>query len=141
MSDVLPENADRLSDDEIVYRRVPPEPPFHTPKDWLTTANFDLNSRQNELGLSVYCASVKSAQEVLMSPEAIPNSFIVSASVEEIRQLKNGKGEPLHLDVIVADDGGKNPGHAEIRGPIQGRLSRASRKALRDLFARRRIDF
>ncbi len=140
MSGVDPSQSDYVDGDEVVYRRVPSEPPFHTPKDWLSTANFDLDSRRNELGISVYRSNYRSVEEVLAAPDALPGSFIVSAMVREIRNLKNGNGEPLQLDVILADEDGANPGHAEIRTPVPGRLSRAARKALRDLFAKSRTE-
>lgn len=135
MSDADTTSVDRIDDEEVVYRRVPQEPPFHKPDNWLTTANFDLDSRQNELGVSVYRRILRSADDVMRDR---PGCFLVSATVGEIRTLKNGKGEPLHLDV-VADIDSNNPGHAEIQSPTAGHLSRAARKALRDLFAKSRI--
>ena len=124
---------ERLSDDEIVFRRIPPTLPWFEPPDRVSTANFKLNARGSELGLSVYRKSVVSAAEVLAKPDAILGSLIVQCTVGEIRALKNGKGESLHLDVIRVDDG-DNPGHAEIRGPTPGKLSDAATKRLRDAF-------
>ncbi len=124
---------DRLSDDEVVFRRIPPTLPWFEPPDRISTANFKLNARVNELGLSVYRQSVVTAAEVLAKPEAIPGSLIVQCTIGEIRALQNGKGESLQLDVIRVDDG-DNPGHAEIRGPMPGKLSDAAIKRLRDTF-------
>jgi hypothetical protein len=66
----------------------------------------------------------------------LPDGFVVTATVGDIRKLINGNGDQLNLDVIASDEDGTNPGHAEIRSPIPGKLSRAARKALRDLFAK-----
>ena len=134
------DRGDVIEDDEIVYRRVPRQPPFHTPEEWLSTANFSVDLRRHEMGISVYRSRYQSAQDVLRHPAAVPGSFLVSARVGEIRLLKDGVGQPLNLDVRPADDDGTNSRHAEIRGPTPARLSRAARKALRDLFARSRID-
>jgi len=136
VSDADHEQTDRIDDDEVVYLRVPREPPFHTPNKWLTTANFSLDSRTGELGLSVYRHRLRTPHDVLNDPAAAPNSLLVSATVGEIRRLKDGRGQPLSLDVVPADEDGMNPGHAEIRSQSPGRLSRAARKALRDSFAR-----
>ncbi|MEX2318180.1 MAG: hypothetical protein WD669_13560 [Pirellulales bacterium] len=133
MSDASQEQSDRILDDEIVYRRIPSYPPFYKPDNWLTTANFKLDSRRNELGLSVYRTSIRSLEEVL---SAVPNSFAVSASVREIRNLTNAGGTPLNLDVLPIDESGTNPGHAEIYGPTPGHLTRSMTNALRNLFAK-----
>lgn len=134
MSDALPADETPIDDDEVVYRRIPPEPPFHKPENWLTTANFKLDHRRSEQGLSVYRSRIRSLEQVLDDPIAVPNSFAVRATVGEIRRLANGKGDQLSLDVISCDEGGRNPGHAEIRGLVPGRLSSSASKALRDLF-------
>jgi hypothetical protein len=124
-----------LSDDEIVFRRIPASHPWFEPPDRISTANYKLDSRRNEQGLSVYRNDVVSADEVLTRPEAVPGSFLTFAKVGDIRSLKNGKGEDLDLDVIAVDDD-DNPGHAEIRSPEPGKLSSAAAKALRGLFQR-----
>ena len=124
---------ERLSDDEIVFRRIPPTLPWFEPPDRISTANYKLNARENELGLSVYRKSVVSAADVLAKPDAIPGSLIVQCTIGEIRALKNGKGELLQLDVIRVDDA-DNPGHAEVRGPMPGKLSDAATKRMRDAF-------
>lgn len=134
MSDADTRNVDQIDNDEVVYLRVPPYPPFHEPDDWLTTANFKLNRRENEQGLSVYRRRLRTLDQVLLDPSARPNSFVVSATVGEVRNLANLAGDPLHLDVVSDDQNGLNPGHAEIRGQVAGRLTYSASKALRDLF-------
>jgi hypothetical protein len=123
----------RIPDDEHVYRRIPPTMPFFEDPDRITSANFKLDRREGELGLSVYRASQVTAEELLQMPTALPGSRIAFATVGEIRQLKGGDGLPLGLDVYPEDDE-SNPGHAEIRGPTPGELSRSTSKALQRLF-------
>jgi hypothetical protein len=123
----------RIADDEIVYRRIPPVMPFFEEPDRITSANFKLDHREGELGLSVYRASQVTADDVLRMPNAVPGSRIVAATVGDIRALKGGDGQPLRLDVFPDDDEG-NPGHAEIQGPKPGELSRSASKGLQRLF-------
>jgi hypothetical protein len=123
---------DRIQDDETICRRIPPtarwlEPAGHT------SANFKLDHRTNELGISVYRESKVSRASILSKPDAIPDSRIAIAIVGEIRQLVDGKKNPLNLDVIPVDDD-KDPGHSEIRGPNPGEISQAASKALKKLF-------
>ena len=108
--------------------------PGSRPPDTITSANFKLDRRRGDLGLSVYRASIVSSEEVLTKPAATPNSMVVSARVGDIRALRNSHGELHRLDVVVINDE-NDPGHAEIRGPVTGKLSAAASKALRDLFA------
>lgn len=124
-----------ISDDEVLLRRIPALEPFFAPPDRVSTANFKLDRRRGELGLSVYRRGLIGEQQVLARPDAIPGSFVVAASAPDVRSLKNAAGESLNLEVIPDDDG-DNPGHAEIRGPTPGKLSASASKALRDLFAR-----
>jgi hypothetical protein len=124
-----------ITDDEIVFRRVPLSEPSFEPPDRISTANYKLDQRRNELGLSVYRKDVVAADEVLARPDAIPGSFLTFAKVGDIRSLKDGKGEDLNLDVIAVDDE-DDPGHPEIRGPEPGKLSAAAAKALRRLLQR-----
>ena len=124
-----------IADEEVLYLRIPPGSDWFQPPDRITTANYKLDTRKDELGLSVYRASVVSANSVLARPDAIPDSFLVSATIGDIRGLKNGIGDPLNLDVIPVNDA-HDPGHAEIRGPKPGRLTKSTSKALRDLFQR-----
>ncbi|HUE73405.1 MAG TPA: hypothetical protein VMP01_21180 [Pirellulaceae bacterium] len=126
-------SGERIPDDEIVYRRIPPTMPFFESPDRVTTQNFKLDQRQQELGLSVYRAAVVTAAIVLAKGNAVPGSRIVQARVGEIRVLAGGDGKPLHLDVIVVADE-HDPGHAEIRGPEQGKLTPSASKALQRLF-------
>jgi len=127
--------GDRIEDEEVVYLRVPPMAHWFEPPDHVTTANFKLDDRRGDLGLSVYRQSNVTVEQVLAKADAIPESRVASATVGEIRRLKNRakKPEPLNLDVIVVDDE-NDPGHAEIRGPTPGTLAPAASKALRDLF-------
>lgn len=122
-----------LSDDEVVYRRIPSSAPWFEPPDRISPSNFTLNKKRGDLGLSVYRASSVTAAEVLAKPEASPDSKIASAKVGAIRKLTNGKGEALNLYVVPVDDE-DDPGHSEIRGPILGKLAPAASKALHELF-------
>ena len=116
-----------IADDEVLYRRIPPVLPWFEPPDRFTSANFKL--RDNELGLSVYRASIVDVATVLSKPEAIADSKVAQATAAQIRAARNGKGEPLGLDVVAVNDE-NNPGHAEIRGTI----STATARALKKLF-------
>lgn len=128
-----PESARAIGDDEVLYRRIPPGEKWLEPPDRLTTANFKLNRKRNELGLSVYRRAVVSAREVLDSGAAIPGSRLASATAGQVRALTNALGVPLQLDVLAIDDE-DNPGHAEIRGPEPGKLLAAASKALCNVF-------
>ena len=99
------DQSDRIDDNEVVFRRIPPFPPFHSDPDWLTTANFKLDRRKKESGLSVYRSSVRTVEQVLRDPMAVAGSFIVSATVREIRNLTDGTGTPLNLEVVADDEG------------------------------------
>ena len=123
----------QLSDDEIVFRRIPPGIDFFTEPDRVSTNNFRLDRKRGDVGLSVYRKSIVSANEVLNKPDAVPGSRLTLARVGDIRALHGGDGNYLRLDVVVVDDE-LDPGHAEIRGPELGVLSRSAGKALRDLF-------
>lgn len=125
--------SERILDEEVICRRIPPSKPWFEPPNRVSTANYKLDRRQYELGLSVYRLAIVSESAVLEMPDAIPGSRIAITTVGEIRRLVNGKGEPLHLDVIASADEG-DPGHAEIRGPVHGDLSPAASKALRNAF-------
>lgn len=122
-----------IADDEVVYCRIPPGDDWFELPNRITSANFKLDTKRHELGLSVYRTAVVTAQDVLAKPGARPRSGVASAIVGDIRRLCDKTGQPLHLDVIVVDDE-DDPGHAEIRGPTPGRLAEAASKALRDLF-------
>jgi len=124
---------ERIPDDEIIYRRIPPLHDFFEEPDRVTSANYKLDQRNAEFGLSVYRASVVTSEEVLQKPEAIAHSRIAAARVGEVRTLCGGDGQHLRLDVIVVDDE-NDPGHAEIRGPQPGQLARSATKALQRLF-------
>jgi len=121
-----------LPDDEVLLRRIPPGAPWFEPPDRVSTYNFKL--RKGELGISVYRRSVVSEEEVLGMRGAIRGSFVLSAGVRHIRELKNAESISLRLDVVAVDDKDA-PGHAEIRGPKPEKLSRSASQALRKLFA------
>jgi hypothetical protein len=120
-----------VDDEDVVYLRVPPSSPWFE-NNRVTTANVGLEA--DELGLSVYRRSVVTGQQVLEKPGAIAGSFLLEARVGDIRDLKDGAGNSLQLDVVAVDDE-NDAGHAEIRSPT-GKLTKAARKALRDLFQR-----
>lgn len=125
-----------VADDETLLMRVPPAEPFFVPPGHISSANFKLDTRIGETGLSVYRKRLVTEDEVLNRPDAIPGSLLVEGTAGEIRKLTNAVGEELELDVVPVDEGGANPGHAEIRGPVPGKLSKSASKALRDLFRR-----
>ena len=77
--------------------------------------------------------SLTSVKDVLAKFDAVEGSFVVAASVGEIRALKDGNGKPLNLDVVAADDE-NDRSHTEIRSPRPGSLSDGASKALRNLF-------
>lgn len=73
--------AESLSDDESVYRRIPPG---ETWLDWsgnITSGNFKVRHKAGELGISVYRASRVTPAEVLAKPDAIAGSRVAVATV------------------------------------------------------------
>jgi hypothetical protein len=97
----------------------------------LTSANFRL--RKGERGLSVYRALFRSADEVLRAAGSSSTSFfVVSATAGGIRRVTTATGRAF--DVIPDDEDGKNPGHAEIRRPESGPITKAEAYRLRELF-------
>jgi hypothetical protein len=122
-------SADPITDDEVLLRRIPPGTPYFEPPDRVTSANFKL--RKGEDGISVYRERFVSAEELLQKPDAIPGSFVVCATAGEVRNLKNGKGESLNIDVVPVNHE-IDPGHAELRG----RLNTSAAEALKRLFTR-----
>ena len=124
---------DRLNDDEIVGRRIPPDAPWFQPPDQVTSFNFKL--RPGEPGLSVFRLSLADADAILSTDKgAIPGSRLAAARVGDIRRLENSKGEPLHLDVVSDDEEGRNPGHAIVIRTDHDSFSHGVRKALNDVF-------
>ncbi len=126
-----------IPDDEVVFRRIPSSAPWFEPPDSISSANFKL--ARNELGKSVYRAKIVTGAEVLAQPDAKPDSFLVQATVGDIRRLTNARGQSLDLDVIAVNDE-SDPGHAEIRGPTPGRLAPAASKALQRVFTKVPLD-
>ena len=120
-----------IADDEVLYHRIPPGESWFQPPDRISSGNFKLQG--DELGVSVYRASMVEVAGVLSRPDAIPGSRIARATAGEIRAARDGKKNPLHLDVVAVDDE-NDPGHAEIRGPVAGVISSSAAKALKKLF-------
>ena len=118
-----------ILEDEVLLRPIPPGSPYFEPPDRVTSANFKL--RKGEVGVSVYRERFISEEELLQKPDAVPGSFVVRATVREVRNLLNGKGERLNLDVIPVDHS-TNRGHAELRG----RLTASAAEALKRVFQR-----
>ncbi len=125
--------AQPISDDEVIYRRVPNSAAWFESPDRITTANFKLDRRRGDLGLSVYRASIVSPRQVLERADVARGTRLASATVANVRALASTSGAFLGLDVVAVDDA-RDPGHAEIRGPEPGKLAPAASKALRDLF-------
>ncbi len=129
---------DAIGDDEVLFRRIPPTLPWFEPPDRISSANFRLAKEEDgrkELGLSVYRARRVSPEEVLAKPDAIPGSFLASATAGDIRALRDGNGKLLQLDVVAADDE-NDPGHAEIRHPVPRTMPDSASNKLRKLFKR-----
>ena len=120
-----------LSDEEILYRRIPRGSRWFEPPDRLTSANFKL--RRGEPGLSVYRASIVSKEEVLTGTSVCPGSLLAVTTVGDVRRAVNASGERLGLDVVATGDE-DDPGHAEIRGPHSKKLSNAAAKAMKGIF-------
>jgi hypothetical protein len=123
-----------LGEDEVIVRRIPPGDRWLEPPDRVTSANFKL--AKGETGLSVFRLSIVTPEYVLSQPGVIPGSFLVAARVRDVRTLRSAAGASFSLEVVADDDDGRNPGHAEIRGPVASKLSQSCAKALRDLFQR-----
>ncbi|MBN2290827.1 MAG: hypothetical protein JXM70_00290 [Pirellulales bacterium] len=121
----------RIADHEVLYRRIPPTERYFQPPDRITSANFKL--RSGELGISVYRAVFVDAAGVLNKPGVTEGYRIAYTTAGQIRAARNGKDEPLYLDVISVSDE-NDPGHAEIRSPNIGKISSSAANALRKLF-------
>ena len=125
----MPERT--IADDEVLYRRIPPGEDWFEPPDQISSLNFKL--RPNELGISVCRAITVDVAEVLSKPGAIAGSRVAQVTVGQIRDARDSKGNPLHLDVVSVNDE-NDPGHAEIRGPVLGTHAKIAAKALKKLF-------
>lgn len=121
----------RIADDEVLYRRIPPGLSWFEPPDRISSGNFKL--QDNELGVSVYRAAIVDAAHVLSDPQAKPGSRVVEATASQIRAARDGNDNPLCLDIVAVNDE-NDPGHAEIRGPIPGKISNGAARALKALF-------
>lgn len=111
-----------IAHDEILFLRIPPTPPWFVLPDHITSANYKLG--KDEKGLSVYRERIVSAGDVLTKPGVPSGCVLVRTTAGEVRSLKNGKGEPLFLDVVAVDDE-DDPGHAEIRGHFSKSVARS----------------
>ena len=121
----------RIADHEVLYRRIPPGETWFQPSGQITSGNFTLT--EDELGLSVYRAAIVDVKGVLSKPETKEESRVAETTVGQIRTAKNGKGDPLGLEVIPVNDE-NDPGHAEIRAPGNGKISKSAARALKKLF-------
>ncbi len=121
----------RIADHEVLYRRIPPGETWFQPPSRISSCNFKL--RPGESGISVYRAIAIDLAGVLNKPEAVEGSRVAETTAGQIRATRNGKGDPLRLDVIPVNDE-NDPGHAEIRGPDCGKISGGAAKALSKLF-------
>ncbi len=96
----MPGPDDTIADDEVVLLRIPPTAPWFEPPDRVSSANFKLDRRRAEQGLSVYQQSAVSPDQLLNRPDAIAGSRVVAARVGDIRALRNAADVPLKLDVF-----------------------------------------
>jgi hypothetical protein len=117
-----------ISDDEVLYRRIPPGETWFQEPDRVTSGNF-----KDDVGLSVYREKIIDRSAILSHPKAIPGSRLTRATAKQVRELTNAKGELLGLDVIVIDDE-VDPGHAEVRFIPPKKLNQSVAHALRNIF-------
>ena len=120
-----------ILDDEVLLRRIRLAEGWFEPPDRISSRNFKL--RPNELGISVYRAAVVDVTGVLNRPEVKGQYGVAATTTGEVRAAKNSEGKPLSLTIVPVNDE-NDPGHAEIRGPVPGKLSSSASKSLRDLF-------
>jgi hypothetical protein len=123
---------ERLSDDEIVYRRILAK---DVKQNRIPKNQFKL--RANEAGISVNRASLISRADVCAKGNPSFEYLLAQSSIGAIRQLSAEDGTWLQLDVIPTHVN-EDPSHAEIRGPKTGELPEGSHLALARLF---QIDF
>ena len=122
----------QIADDEVLYRRIPPGKTWFEPPDRITSGNFKTSS--GELGISVYRAVAVDVAGVLNKPRATAGSIVAETTAGQIRKAKNGKGDPLGLEVVPVNDE-NDPGHAEIRcSSSSGGISKSAARALSKLF-------
>lgn len=130
----MPEPFESLADDETVFRRIPRWESHFSPPNYVTSANFKLNLKAHEEGISVYMASLRTPESVLAVAELPSGSFLLRAMVKDIRNLRNTLNESLELEVFEVPIEGDS-GHAEIRKqPPGSRITPSVAKALRDIF-------
>lgn len=113
-----------IEDDEIVYRLIQPFPDWFEPPETIYSSCFRLRKTLNEIGISVFRASIATPDDVRWYRNADESYPVAGASVRDIRNAENGAGDPLNLDVIRVDVDPPLPGHSEIRGEITGAASK-----------------
>ena len=107
---------ERLSDDEIVYRRILKK---DVKQNRIPRNQFKL--RSNEEGISVNRAALITRTNVIAKGNSSFEYLLAQATIGDIRQLLADDGTHLRLDVIPTHTD-EDPSHAEIRGPVIGTL-------------------
>lgn len=115
---------DVVDDDEVVYRLIQPYPSWFEPPDTINSSSFKLEKKKNEIGLSVFRASMATPDDVRSFCKADDSYHVAGALVRDIRNAVKGDGKALNLDVVRVDVEPPLPGHSEIRGDITGAASR-----------------
>jgi len=122
--------AERLSDHEIVYRRIRVD--FLKPQNRIPPSSFKLRPGKDD-GISVNLARLSNSAQTIAKGDAQHQYFLAGTTVGEIRVLSADDGTPLQLDVVAIGDE-EDASHAEIRGPKAGELPEGSQRALARLF-------
>lgn len=81
---------EKIPDDEVLLRRIPPGERYFEPPNRISSFNFKL--RKGEKGLSIYRERYITADELLKKQDAIPGSFVVKATAKELRRHYKCKG-------------------------------------------------
>ena len=123
-----------------------PHPTFYEPPNRPTTRNFELRLYKDEPSLSVWRMGLTTEDFLRANPRheyppapkhKLPSDTVfLRTTAGAVRDLKNGKGQPLGLDVVPDDDDRTRPGHAGLLDPDRPgeQFSKSTRKALRVLF-------
>jgi hypothetical protein len=119
----------RLSDDEVVYRRILTKD--LRPQNRIPPPQFKL--RKDEEGVSVNRAALISRRAVIAQGDARFEYHLAQAAIGAIRQLTADDGTHLQLEVIPTRID-EDPSHAEIRGPVAGVLPEGAPRQLARLF-------
>lgn len=83
-----------IEDGEVLLRRIPPGETWLEPHDRLTSANFKLDTRKAERGLSVYRQRFVTAPDVLRKPGAISGSRVAFALAGQVRRMRARRMNP-----------------------------------------------